>query len=131
MRSSLVLLFLSFVVFSIVVVSLFFARKRVGFPFLAALLFTLSLSGGTLILLTLEQGVEGTLRIFLMLSGTAPTAMLVSIILHNVISGLLTALLKREFEEALFFLIALFACPAAFLVGTMGSIVLIVRDMVH
>ena len=131
MRSSLVLLFLSFAVFSVVLISLFFARKRVGSPFLVALLFTLSLSGGALILLALEQGAEGTLRIFLILSGAAPTAMLVSVILHNTISGLLTALLRREFEEALFFLIALFACPAAFLVGTMGSIVLIVRDMVH
>ena len=131
MRLSLVFLFLSFVFFSAVLISLFQARKHVGASFLTALVFALSLSGGTLILLTLEQGVEGTLKTFIMLSGAAPTAMLISVILHNVISGLLTALLGRESEEALFFLIALFVCPAVFLVGTMGSMVLILRDMVH
>jgi hypothetical protein len=114
-----------------VVASLFFARKHVGFRFLAALMFPLSILGGALIFLTIEQNVRGAFRVFLVLVGIAPAAMIVSIILHNAISGLLTALLKREFEEAVFFLIALFACPAAFLVGTIGSIVLIIKNVIH
>lgn len=131
MKLSLVLVLLSFVGFSIVITGLFFARKHVGFRFLAALMFVVALLGGALIFLTLEQDVHGMLRIFLMLTGIAPAAMIVSVILHNVISGLLTALLKREFEEAIFFLTAVFACPAAFLAGAVGSIVLIVKNMLH
>ena len=131
MRLSLVLVFLSFLGFSGVVTGLFLARKHVGFPFLAALLLALSLLGGTLIYMILEQGMSGALRTFLMLAGFAPGAMIVSVILHNLVSGLFTLLLKREFEEAVFFLIALFVCPAAFLVGAMGGMALIIKDMVY
>lgn len=129
MRLSLIWVFFSLLVLSVVVVILFFARKHVKFVFLAAILLALALLGGALILLTLEQDVGGSLRIFLILAGVAPAAMIVSIILHNAISGLLTSLLNRDFEEAVFFLIALFGCPAVFLVGVVGSLVLIVRDM--
>jgi hypothetical protein len=130
MRLSLIWVFFSLLVLSVVVVILFFARKHVKFVFLAAIMFALALLGGALILLTLEQDVGGSLRTFLILAGVAPAAMIVSAILHNAISGLLTSLLNREFEEAVFFLIALFGCPAVFLVGVVGSIVLIIRDII-
>ena len=126
---SLIWVFFSLLVLSVVVVILFFARKHTKFVFLAAMLFALALLGGALILLTLEQDIGGSLRIFLILAGVAPAAMIVSVILHNAISGLLTSLLNRDFEEAVFFLIALFGCPALFLVGIVGSIVLLIRDM--
>ncbi len=129
MRLSLIWVFLSLLVLSVVAAVLFFARKHARFVFLAAILFALALLGGALILLTLEQDIGGLLRIFLTLAGVAPAAMIVSIILHNAISGLLTSLLNRDFDEAVFFLIALFGCPALFLVGVVGSIVLLIRDM--
>jgi hypothetical protein len=130
MRLSLIWVFFSLLVLSVVVAILFFARKHAKFVFLAAILFALALLGGALILLTLEQDVGGSLRIFLILAGVAPAAMIASIILHNAISGLLTSLLNRDFEEAVFFLIALFGCPAVFLVGVVGSLVLIIRDII-
>jgi hypothetical protein len=130
MRLSLIWVFFSLLVLSVVVAILFFAKKHVKFVFLAAIMFALALLGGALILLTLEQDVGGMLKIFLILAGIAPAAMIVSIILHNAISGLLTSLLNREFEEAVFFLIALFGCPAVFLVGVVGSLVLIIRDII-
>jgi len=129
MSLSLIWVFFSLLVLSVVVAILFFAKKHAKPIFLAAILFALALLGGALILLTLEQDVSGSLRIFLILAGIAPAAMIVSIILHNAVSGLLTSLLNRDFEEAVFFLIALFACPALFLVGVVGSIVLLIRDM--
>jgi len=130
MRLSLIWVFFSLLVLSIVVAILFFAKKHAKSVFLAAILLALALLGGSLILLTLEQDVGGSLRIFLILAGVAPAAMIVSVILHNAVSGLLTSLLNREFEEAVFFLIALFACPAVFLVGVVGSLVLIIRDII-
>jgi len=130
MRLSLIWVFFSLLVLSVVVAILFFAKKHVKSVFLAAILLALALLGGSLILLTLEQDIAGTLRIFLILAGVAPAAMIVSVILHNAVSGLLTSLLNREFEEAVFFLIALFGCPAVFLVGVVGSIVLLIRNIV-
>jgi hypothetical protein len=130
MRLSLIWVFFSLLVLSVVVAILFFARKHVKFVFMAAIMFALALLGGALILLTLEQDVGGSLKVFLILAGVAPAAMVVSIILHNAISGLLTSLLNRDFEEAVFFLIALFGCPAVFLVGVIGSLVLIIRDII-
>ena len=45
----------------------------------------------------------------------------VSVVLHNVIYGLF------GIEEPVFFIIAVFLCPAAFLFGATGSIVLIIK----
>ena len=130
MRLSLVLVFVSLVGLSVVVATLFLAKKRVKLPFLTALMLAFSLSGGALIFLTLKQDVGGALRIFLILAGVAPGAVTVSAILHNAIYGLAKGLFGKGFEEPVFFLIGVFACPAVFLVGVVGTIVLIIRDVV-
>jgi len=127
----LVLALLILIGLSVAVIGLFIAKKHVKFPFLAALMLALPLSGGALIFLTLRQDVGGALKVFLMLAGVAPVAMVVSVVLHNGIYALAKDLFHKEFEEAFFFLIALFACPAAFLVGVVGSIVLMVRNLIH
>lgn len=131
MRFLLVLVFLLLIGFCAIVLGLFFTKKHVKFPVLAALALVLSLLGGVLIFLTLKQGIRGALKVYLILAGAAPAAMVISVVLHNAISGLLTALLHRDFEEAAFFLIALFGCPAAFFVGAIGSIVMIIRSMIR
>jgi len=110
-----------------VIAYLLIAKRHVKFSFLALLIFTLSLLGEVLIYLTLKQGVTGTLKVFLIIQGISPAAMIASAILHNVISALLTSLLKREVEEPFLFLMALFGCPVAFLVGAVGSILLIIK----
>lgn len=130
MRLSLSIVFWCFVGFSAVVVALFFAKRDSSFRFKSILVFILALLGGALVFLTLSQGVGGMLRVFLIMAGTAPAAMIISVILHNAVSGLLTALLKRKIEEAVFFLIAIFGCPAALFVGVIVSITLIIRSMV-
>ena len=130
MRLSLVLVFLSLVGLSALVTIAIFLKKHVSFTILAALMLAASLLGGALIFLTLKQDVGGLLKVFLILAGASPAVMVISVILHNAISGLLTALLHREVEEAVFFLTALFGCPAVFLVGIVGSITLFIRDVV-
>ena len=106
------------------------AGKHVDFPLKVALIVALSLLGGAVLFLTFRQGVGGALKVFLILAGAAPAAMVASVVLHNVVSGLLTTLLNRTLGEPVFFLIAVFGCPAAFLAGVIGSIVLIIRGVI-
>ena len=85
------------------------------------------LLGVTLMVLTFKQGVRGMLRIFLILTGAAPVGMIVSAILHNFVYAIFIKLFGKDFwkggDEAFFFLMALFGCPIAFVVGVVGSIV--------
>ncbi len=95
----------------------------------------LILLGGYLIALTLKQKVEGKLKKFLMLTGVSAAGFFVFAFLHNIFYGLaqitshITVLsyLMRALE-VIFFLIAIFACPIGFLVGVIGSIVLLVKE---
>ena len=130
MKWSLAVVFWSLIGLVAVAVGMSLAGKRVDFPFKVALIVALSLLGSAVLFLTLRQEVGGALKVFLILAGTAPAAMIVSVVLHNVVSGLLTALLNRTVEEPVFFLIAVFGCPAAFLAGVIGSIVLIIRGII-
>jgi hypothetical protein len=86
--------------------------------------------GMALFILTIKYQVTGALRVFLMLAGAAPGAMFISIILHNFISALIMKIIKKDFEEAVFFILAIFGCPAAFLVGTVGTIALMIKNAV-
>jgi len=90
------------------------------------LLAILVLLGVILVVLAVSQGVEGALRVFLIMTGAAPTAFMISILLHNAICAIIIVLFGKEVEEPVFFLLAVFGCPAAFVVGAVGSIVLLV-----
>jgi len=61
------------------------------------------------------------LKKFLLIMGISVGAFVVSVLLHNAISGLF------GIEEPVFFFIALVLCLAAFLVGAVGSIVLVIK----
>jgi hypothetical protein len=76
----------------------------------------LLLLGVTLIVLTVER-VGGMLRVFLLLTGASAAGMVVSIVLHNVMDMV-------GIEEPLSFIMAVYVCPIAFLVGAIGSVVL-------
>jgi hypothetical protein len=57
--------------------------------------------------------------------------MFISIILHNLVSGGITKLRGgKEFEEPVFFLMAIFGCPAAFAVGVIGTIVTLIKSLI-
>ena len=61
------------------------------------------------------------LKGFLLTMGISAGAFVVSVIAHNAISAWF------GIEEPVFFIIAVFLCPVAFLVGAVGSIVCAIR----
>ncbi len=93
----------------------------------------LLLSGGTVYLLSYlfydqaepklgERGLK-MLKTFLLVAGISLGAFIISVFLHNAISGLF------EIEEPVFFFIAVFITPLAFAVGLIGSLVIFVRGL--
>ncbi len=77
----------------------------------------LLLLGVALIVLTVREKVAGMPRVFLLLSGASAAGMVVSIIMHNVMDMV-------GVEEPLSFIMAVYVCPLAFLVGGVGSVAL-------
>jgi len=100
-----------------------YRRKDRLFHLLLAILVLL---GVVLMVLTVNQGVEGALRVFLIMTGTAPAAFLISGLLHNAICAIIMVLFGKKVEEPVCFLLAVFGCPAAFVAGVVGSIMLLV-----
>jgi len=81
-----------------------------------------------------EKGMK-MLRRFLLMSGIALGAFIISVILHNAIYGLFIHFLGADFwdrtgvgDEPVFFFLALLAV-AAFVVGILGSLVIFVRGL--
>ncbi len=121
------LLFLS----SLVVLAEFFVPAfRVLFRgselFLAPLII-FSLLGLILLVLALKEKIGGKLKKFLVLTGASATGFFIFILLHNLVSGLLTELFNSGIEEPVFFILALIVCPIGFLVGLIGSLVLFIK----
>jgi hypothetical protein len=78
--------------------------------------------GAALTYLTLRQKTPGWQGKFLLTTGAAGVGFLVFVVLHNVVSGIFDA------EEPVFFVLATIVCPLGFLVGTVGSIVLAIKN---
>lgn len=126
---------------SIVIVSWFFIaaanESARGFRFLVFLASSgtiFVLLGIALIFITVREKAGGKLRKFLILTGAGATGIPVSIILHNAIYALFIHWFGTDFwdrvgigDEPFFFVMAIFICPVAFLVGTVGSIVLAIK----
>ena len=94
-----------------------------------------SLVGGILIFSTKKSETEGKIRRFLMLTGISSASFFIGIFLHNLFYALaiITSnliflnFLLRAFEVG-FFLLAIIVCPIAFCVGTIGSIILLIKN---
>jgi hypothetical protein len=91
------------------------------------------LLGIALIILAAKAPLTRALRVFLIMAGSAGAAFLLSVVLHNLVYGLLIWWFGEDFwgaqgggDEAFFFIIAIFVCPLVFLVGTVGSIVMFI-----
>lgn len=124
------LFFLEIIFFAFSVFNIFALEKARNPLYLLAPLVMTSVLGGILFFFAIYQ-MAGLMKVFLLLVGTAPAVMLISIIFHNVISGGITKLRKgKEFEEPLFFLIGVFVCPAAFMVGVIGAIVSLIKTLI-
>ncbi len=109
-------------VFVIVLSMIAIPRPMMPFGFLPAIFLSATvvfvLLGVALLFLTVKTRVRGILKKFLLLTGASTVGLPVSILLHNVVSGLF------DIEEPVFFIMATIVCPIGFLVGAVGIIVL-------
>ena len=101
------------------------------FQFSGLLFFALGL---TLLILTARAKLDKIFKRFLLLASSSAVGVFVSILLHGVVYGLFILLFGEDFwdrtgigDEPLFFIMAIFVCPVAYIVGTVGSIVLMTR----
>jgi hypothetical protein len=89
--------------------------------------------GLVLVALTLRLPESRIQRTFFLLAGAAPAAMVVCVLLHNLIYGILLRWFGEGFwerhgtDEPVFFILAVFVCPALFLIGTVGGISSLIR----
>ena len=90
--------------------------------------------GLTLLILTARAKLDRLFKGFLLLTSSSAVGVFVSILLHGVIYGLFILIFGEGFwdrigipDEPAFFIMALIICPIAYLVGTVGSVVLILR----
>lgn len=104
-----------------------------GTSFLPAIA-ALFLLGIALIFFTLKEKIKGKLKLFFLLTGSSIVGFFVFVILHNLFYalGIITShitVLKylMEILHVTFFIIAVLICPIGFLVGAIGSIVLLIK----
>jgi len=100
-----------------------------------ALFFMLGLA---LLILAIKTDINGIIKKFLILTGAAAVGVFASMLLHNLVYGAFIQFFGEDFwerigmgDEPFFFIMAIFVCPLAYLVGTMGSIVLMFRRKQH
>ena len=114
-------------------IMLAFSINRSMEPDMVHVMGGLLLSGGTAYLLSYlfydraepkldERGLR-MLKTFLMVAGISLGAFIISVLLHNAISGLF------GIEEPVFFIIAVFLCPLALAVGVVGGLVMFLKGL--
>lgn len=96
------------------------------FIFFVPLLFLLAIE--LLIISTKRIKVQGMLKKFLAVAGYSAAGFLVSVLLHNVVSALLSSVLKREVDEPIFFILGALVFPVGFAVGVIGSIIQLIKQ---
>ena len=99
---------------------------------LLALAAGLALSGAVLVVLTLKLQEARLQKTFFLLTGASAVAMPICAILHNVVYGLFIwwfgeGFWGRNGDEPVFFLLAVVFCPVLFVVGGVGSTVLLIK----
>ena len=106
-----------------------------GFAFIAVSGVMFFLLGVALIFLTVKGELGGIRKRFLILTGASAAAFPVSVLLHNAVYGLFICWFGVGFwervglgDEPFFFFMAIVVCPAGFLVGSIGSIVLAIKS---
>jgi hypothetical protein len=63
-------------------------------------------------------------RIFFLLTGASAVGIPICAILHNLVYGLFFH--GKNGDEAVFFILAVIVCPALFVIGMLGSLVLLI-----
>jgi cation transport ATPase len=102
------------------------------FPLIALAALVFLILGIVVIVRTFKKKIKGKLKTFLLLSGISSTGALTGTILHNLFYalGIMTQhfyLISQfmEFLHAAFFIISVLLSPIGFVVGTIGSLILL------
>lgn len=139
MSKNIITLFWALVANFLFIVSLFFI-PAINKLFKGSIIFLVPfviffLLGLTLLVLVIRIKPKTTLAKFLLLTGISSTGVFVGIFLHNMIYGLFIYLFGQNFwdrigtgDEPVFFLIALILCPLGFLVGVVGSMIVLAKQ---
>lgn len=98
-----------------------------------AVFFLLGLALIVLIVKKKEKGMQGWLKKFLLLTGASAVGFPVFAVLHNLVYGLFIYFFGQDFwdrigpggDEPFFFILAVIVCPLGFLVGVIGTIILL------
>ena len=124
-----------FLVLALALLMLPFSTAMVQRPDTAHLLGALLVLGGAAYLLSylfydraephLGERRLRMLKVFLAVAVVSLAVCILSVFLHNALSGLL------HIEEAVFFVIAVFVAPAAFVVGLVGSVVVLILGLLR
>ena len=99
----------------------FWEYKRLLLAVIAVVFFALA---AALLVLTVKLKEPLIRKIFFILTGASAAAIPICVVLHNVVYGLFFH--GKDGDEAVFFILALFVCPALFVIGSLGSIVLLI-----
>jgi hypothetical protein len=101
----------------------FWEYKRLLLVVIAVVFFALAIA---LLVLTVKLKEPLIRRIFFLLTGASAAGIPICVILHNLVYGLFFA--GTQGDEAVFFILAVLVCPALFVIGMLGSIVILVSD---
>ena len=93
----------------------------IGYVFFVSVGVVLTGLGVTLLVLTAKTEMRAGLKKFLLLTEASFVGFPIFALLHNAVSGLLNT------EEAVFLILAVFVCPLGFLVGIVGTIVIVIK----
>jgi hypothetical protein len=139
MKKSLIITFYTLILFFLLILGEIFVEE-IGELFKGSLFFLLpfvifSLLGVLLIFLVLKQNIKGGLKKYLSLTGVSAISFFIFVFLHNVFYGLAEIssniiLLKNLMEVlyVIFFIIAIFICPLGFLIGSINSIIVFIKN---
>ena len=122
----------------LVILCMFFVPVVTEFaqgPFLFLTPFIIfSVLGAALLFLTIKSKIKGKQRKLLILSGVSAAGFFVGILLHNLLYALAIisshiVILKYLFEflHATFFIIAVIVCPIGFIIGTVGTVTILIK----
>jgi FlaA1/EpsC-like NDP-sugar epimerase len=100
----------------------FWEYKRLLLAVIAVVFFALAIA---LLVLTVKLKEPLIRKIFFILTGASAVCIPIFAILHNLVYGLFYHGKAGE-DEAVFFILAIFVCPALFVLGVLGSLVLFI-----
>lgn len=123
------------VLFAVIVATFSEAFVDVPFAATAVLAIVFGLLGIVLVVLAARLKGPRIQKTFFILTGASAAGIPIFAVLHNLVYALLIALFGEGFwerngsggDEPVFFILAVLVCPALFLIGTVGSIVLLVK----